>query len=67
MTREEAMKKAWELACEIAKTENFGNMSEVDDLAYDYDFFVSWGEEGIHVEDDVVYFASWLEAHPEYK
>ena len=65
MKREEAMKKVWEMACEIAKTENFGTMSELDTLALDYEIYVDWDDEGIHVEDDVVYFASWVEAHPE--
>ncbi|MBP5475016.1 MAG: hypothetical protein J6X83_01985 [Methanomicrobium sp.] len=56
MTRDEAIRRIWDTACEIAETGNFGAYSEIDSLAYDFEIYLDYDDDAIYIEDDSVYF-----------
>ena len=57
MDRADAFQRCWELAVEIAHTGVYGdNRSELEDIAYSFDIFVCYTDDGIAVEDEMAYF-----------
>ena len=57
MDRADAFQRCWDLAVEIAHTGVYGdNRSELEDLAYEFDIFVCYTDDGIAVEDEMAYF-----------
>ena len=49
MTKNEAIKKVWELV-------TTGNIKSAEELAREYDVFMEFDEDYIAVEDDIFYF-----------